>query len=428
MSQATLIRGGRIIDPSQGLDSVTDLFIRDGRIAGIGEAPPGFEAERTLDAKGRIVCPGLVDLQARLREPGQEHKGTIASETAAAAAGGITTLCCPPDTDPVIDNPAIAEQIRYRAGKAGLSRVLPLGALTAQLAGEHLAEMLALKESGCIAVTNASRPVANTLVLRRALEYAATLGLTVFISSEDPWLGGSGCLHEGQVSTRLGLPGIPECAEVIGVSRDLILIEKTGVRAHFNRLSTARAVEMVAEARARGLPVTCDVTAHQLFLTEMDVGVFDSLCHVRPPLRTFRDRDGLRAALADGVITAVCSDHQPHDPDAKLAPFAETEPGISALDTLLPLVLRLAEERVLPLGEALARLTSGPASVLGTGLGTLQAGHSADVCIFDPEDWWQVGEETLVSRGKNTPLIGWELKGRVSQTLLEGRIVFERGK
>ncbi|SCZ61886.1 dihydroorotase [Thiohalomonas denitrificans] len=426
MSGAIHIRGGRLVDPSQNLDREADLFIRDGRMAGIGTAPPGFEAQRTINAAGRVVCPGLIDLQSRLREPGQEHKGTIASETAAAAASGITTLCCPPDTDPVIDNPAVAEQILYRAGKAGNSRVLPLGALTARLAGEHLAEMLALQESGCIAVSNASRPVHNTLVMRRALEYAATLGLTVFINSEDPWLGGHGCLHEGQVSTRLGLPGIPECAEVIGISRDLILVERTGVRAHFSRLSTARAVEMVAAARARGLPVTCDVTAHQLFLTEMDIGVFDSLCHVRPPLRTFRDRDGLRAALADGVITSVCSDHQPHDPDAKLAPFSDTEPGISALETLLPLLLRLADEKVLPRSDALARLTIGPAEVLGNGLGTLALDAPADVCIFDPEAWWQVSEETLVSRGKNTPLLGWELKGRVTHTLLEGRIVFER--
>lgn len=426
MRGAVLIRGGRLIDPSQALDSRADLYLQDGRILAVGEAPAGFEADRVIDATGRVVCPGLIDLQARLREPGQEHKGTIASETAAAAAGGITTLCCPPDTDPVIDSPAVSEQILRRAGRAGFSRVLPIGALTEGLEGEHLAEMLALKESGCVAVSNASRPIANTLVMRRALEYAATLGLTVFFNSEDPWLGGSGCLHEGQVSTRLGLPGVPACAEVIGVARDLILIEQTGVRAHFNRLSSARAVEMIAEARARGLPVTCDVTAHHLFLTEMDVGIFDSLCHVRPPLRTLRDRDGLRAALADGVITAICSDHQPHDRDAKLAPFAATEPGISALDTLLPLILRLADEKVLPLMEALAKVTSGPAAILDRGFASLREGAPADICIYDPEAWWQVEEATLVSRGKNTPLLGWELKGRVTHTLLEGRIVFER--
>lgn len=420
-----LIRGGRLIDPSRDNDAVTDLAITDGLVTAVGSIPGDFVADRTIDATDRLVLPGLVDLQARLREPGYEHKGTIASETAAAAAGGVTTLCCPPDSNPVLDNPAVAELIRHRAEEAGQCRVLPIGALTRGLAGEHLSEMRALREAGCVAVSNSPQPVANTLVMRRALEYAATLGLTVLFDSEDPWLG-AGCMHEGQVSTRLGLPGVPECAEVIGVARDLVLIQQTGVRAHFSRLSSARAVELVAEAKQRGLPVTCDVSAHQLFLTELDVEPYNALCHVRPPLRTQRDRDALRAAVAEGVITAICSDHQPHDRDAKLAPFAATEPGIAGVETLLPLVLRLVEEGVMPLGQAIARVTQGPAAVLQRPFGSLQAGVPADICIVDPEQWWNVSEQALLSRGKNTPFLGWELKGRVTHTLFEGRVVFER--
>ena len=420
----TVIRGGRIIDPANQLDAIADLYITDGRIAAIGDVPAAFQETESIDASGRIVCPGLIDLQARLREPGQKHKGSIASETAAAAASGITTLCCAPDTRPVIDSPAVAEQIIRRAEAAGKARVLPIGALTQGLQGEQLASMQALHAAGCVVMGNARHAVSSTLVQRRALEYAATLGLTVFINAEDPWLGAEGCVHEGPVSTRLGLAGIPECAEVIAISRDLMLIEQTGVRAHFGQLSSARAVEMIAEAKAKGLDVSADVSAHQLYLTEMDVGDFNSLCHVRPPLRSQRDRDGLRQALADGVINAVCSDHQPHDRDAKLAPFAATEPGISALETLLPLTLRLVAEGVMSLNDAISRLTSEPARILGIEAGRLNPGSIADICIFDAEQHWSVSEDKLVSSGKNTPFLGWEMVGRVSHTLLEGRQVY----
>ncbi len=419
------IRGGRLIDPANNIDAQQDIYISEGRIAAIGIAPEGFVAEQEIDASGHIVCPGLIDLQARLREPGQKHKGTIASESRAAASAGITTLCCPPDTRPVIDTPAVAEQIRHRATEAGLARVLPIGALTQGLEGQQLSSMQALQSAGCIVIGNARHAIASTLIQRRALEYASTLGLTVFFNSEDPWLGADGCIHEGALSTRLGLAGIPECAEVIAVGRDLMLVEQTGVRAHFGQLSTARAIDMITEACAKGLPVSADVSAHQLFLTEMDVAEFDSACHVRPPLRSQRDRDRLRAAVAEGAISAICSDHQPHDRDAKLAPFASTEPGISALETLLPLTLRLVEEKVLGLNEAIARLTSGPAAILGLNSGQLGIGALADICIFDPKHHWRVEEQQLLSHGKNTPFLGWELSGKASTTLLEGRIVYQ---
>lgn len=418
------IHGGRVIDPANKIDEVLDVFVADGQIVALGRAPDGFEAERELDATNRIVCPGLVDMQARLREPGQEHKATIASETRAAAAGGITTLCCPPDTHPVIDTTAVAELIRQRAEEAGFVRVVPLGALTQGLAGTKISEMSDLRRAGCVGVSNGLAPVTDAQVMRRALEYAATHNLTVFLYAEDPWLAKGGCAHEGPVSTRLGLTGIPESAETVAVARDLMLIEQTGVRAHFCHLSTARAVQLVSRAQYDGLPITADVTAHHLHLTQMDLGQFNAQCHVRPPLRTERDRDALRQGLRRGIIGAICSDHQPHDADAKLAPFAETEPGLSGLETLLPLALRLAED-ALPLSDLIAALTVRPARILGLDAGTLRVGAAADLCIFDPERYWTVSETELLSRGRNTPFLGWELKGKVTQTLLGGRLVYE---
>ncbi len=418
------IRNGRLIDPAHQVDATTDLFVVDGRIAGIGQPPEGFQADRVIDARDRIVCPGLIDLCARLREPGQEHKATIASETAAAAGGGVTTLVCPPDTDPVIDEPAVVELIRRRAKAAGQARVLILGALTHRLRGERLAEMAALQEAGCVGVGDGGRPVASTRVLRRALEYAATFGLTVFLTPLDPALG-HGVAHEGQVATRMGLAGIPAAAETGVIARDLELIRDLGVRVHFGRLSCARSVELVARAQAEGLPVTADVAVHQLHLTEIDLAGFDSRCHVLPPLRGLRDRDALRTGLASGVVGALCSDHHPHEPDAKQAPFGDTEPGISGLDTLLALSLRLAWDELLPLSALIERLTWGPARILGLKSGHLGVGAPADVCVFDPEADWRVEPDRLRSRGQNSPFLGWELRGRVTHTLLEGRVVYE---
>jgi dihydroorotase len=424
-----VIQGGHVIDPANQIDAQKDIYIDDeGFVVGVGPVPDGFKPQQTLDARGKIVCPGLVDLRARLREPGLEYKATIESETRAAVAAGITTLCCPPDTNPVIDTPAMAQMIQHRAWRFGLAFIHPLGALTRGLEGQHLADMNALDDAGCVGFSNALLPVTDTLVMRRALEYAASFDLTVFLHSEDPWLHGPGCVHEGEVSTRLGLPGIPEAAETVGVARDLALIEQTGCRAHFCSLSSARAVAMITAAQKQGLPVSADVTAHHLHLTEHDIGFFNTQCHVLPPLRAIRDRDGLRAALKSGVIAAICSDHQPHEPDAKLAPFAEAEPGISGLETLLPLTLRLVEEKLLSLSEALALLTSQPADILGIDAGHLGVGATADVCVFDPKLNWTLTPEKLVSRGRNTPFLGQEFRGRVTHTLVGGEIVFELGK
>ncbi len=422
-----LITHGHLIDPANKIDKQADIAIDDNRILACDNIPANFHADETIDAHGQIVCPGLIDLSARLCEPGAEHKGTIASETRAAAASGITTLCVPPDTDPIIDTPAVSELIQQKAGAAGFARVVTLGALTRQLKGEQLAEMLKLQQDGsCVGVSNARQPLKNALIMRRAMEYAASCGLTVFLYADDPGLSGQGCVHEGAVSTRLGLPGIPESAETVAVARELMLIEQTEVHAHFCHLSCAHSVQMIARAQHDGLPVTMDVAAHQLFLTDMDVGYFDSRCHVLPPLRSQRDRDALRNGLGNGHITAICSTHQPHDADAKLAPFAETEPGISALETLLPLSLRLVQDGLLSLPDLIAKLTSEPARILGLNRGHLAPGALADICIFDPRQHWRVDPAEFVSAGKNSPFTGWELRGKVTHTLMDGRIVYRQ--
>ena len=421
-----LIKNGRVIDPANSIDKVTNVYIADGKISAVTDTLDGFTPDQEIDASNQLVCPGLVDLSARLREPGMEHKATIASETRAAAAAGITSLLTPPDTDPIIDTPAVAKLIREKAEDAGFARVYSLGAATQALRGEHISEMAALKAAGCVGISNALTPIKNPLVMKRIMEYAATFDLTLFLFAEDPSLRHSGCVHEGAISTRLGLPGIPEAAETVAVARDLALIADTGVHAHFCHISTVKALQMITRAQFEGLPVTVDVAAHQLFLTDMDVGEFDSQCHVRPPLRSQRDMQGLREGVCKGSISAICSDHQPHEADAKLNPFRETAPGISALETLLPLTLRLVEETGISLSEAISRVTEEPASVINIDAGTLSIRANADVIIIDPQQYWNVTPENLLSRGHNTPFRDWEMKGRVTHTLLAGNIVFSR--
>lgn len=413
-----------MIDPAHGVDRQADLYVADGRIVALGQAPSDFREELEIDASGKLVCPGLVDLCARLREPGAEHKADIASETRAAVSAGITTLCMPPDTDPAIDEPAVVELIRTRNAAAGsLCRIVTVGALTRGLEGTLLSEMATLREAGCVAVGNALRPIENTLVLRRALEYAATYDLTVFMTPRDPWLYQGGCVHEGAVATRLGLPGIPAAAETAALARDLALVEEVGVRAHFGRISTARGVELLRGAVASGLQVTADTAAHQLHLCEEAVAGFDSDCRVDPPLRTAADRAALCSAVREGTLSALCSDHQPHDADAKEQPFCATEPGISGLETLLPLTLALARRGELSLMVAIERLTAGPARVLGLDLGHLGIGAAADLCVVDVDSSYRLDGERMLSRGRNSPFKGATLQGRVEWTLLEGRVV-----
>jgi len=421
------IKSGRVLDPTEGVDSIQDIFVAAGRIVALDASPDGFLPDLVIDAGNCIVCPGLIEISARVREPGQEHKATIASESLAAAAGGITTLCCPPDTLPVIDTPAVTELIRLRAETTGMTRIVTLGALTQGLAGEQLSEMAALQKAGCVGVSNALQPLANPLILRRAMEYAATFGLTVFLHANDHWLSNGGCAHEGRIATRMGLPAIPEAAETAAVAHDLALIQQTGVRAHFCHLTSQRAVRMIARAQYDGLPVSADVAIPYLYLSEFDISDFNTQCHLIPPLRTVEDRQGLREALHHGTLSALSSDHQPHEPDAKQGPFPATEPGISGLDTLLPMALQLVYEKVLPLPDLLHRLTRGPAEILGLPGGTLAVGATADICIFDPERTWMLSAQTMRSYGHNTPFMGWEMKGQVVHTLLAGQPVFSSG-
>jgi dihydroorotase len=343
------ILGARVIDPSSGLDQITDIHVEACKIVALGAAPAGFTAVETINANGLVAAPGLVDLNVALREPGYSRKGSIASETRAAAAGGVTSLCCPPKTKPVLDTSAVAELILDRAREAGNTKVFPIGALSKGLDGEQLAELVALRDAGCVAFGNGLESFRNTRTLCRALEYAATFDLTVIFNSQDHDLADGGLAHEGAVASFLGLPGIPETAETVALARDLLLVEQTGVRAHFSQLTSARGVALIAQAQARGLKVTADVALYQLILTDEALIDFSSLYHVQPPLRTRADRDGLREAVKSGVISAISSHHQPHERDAKLAPFGATEPGISSVELLLPLAITLVEDGLLDL-------------------------------------------------------------------------------
>jgi dihydroorotase len=419
----TRIAEGRVLDPASGFDSVTDVWVEDERIVAVGAAPAGFAAEHTVIAKGLVVAPGLIDLCARLREPGNEFKNALASEMHAAVAGGVTSLVCAPDTEPVLDEPGLVEMLRYRAKNLRGPRVFPAGALTEGLRGERLTEMAELRGHGCVAFSQADAPLDDTQVLMRALQYAATHGFTVVLRPQDSWLARGGVAHEGQVAARLGLPPIPSEAETIALMRILELVRLTGARVHLARLSAARSLDLVRAAKAEGLSVSADVSAHHLHLTEMDIGFFDGQCHVVPPFRAERDRAALRAALKDGTLDAVCSDHAPVDEDEKALPFAEATPGNTAVELLLPLTLKWAREEGVALIDALARLTSGPARALNMGYGRLQAGAAADLTLIDPDEFWAVNAAALLSQGKNTPFIGYELQGRVRATMVAGRMV-----
>ena len=414
------IRNARIIDPASGRDGVGDLHIADGKISEEFSKP-----DRVIDAKGLVAAPGFIDLAARLREPGFEYKATLESELEAALAGGVTSLACPPDTDPPLDEPGLVDMLRRRAKALSRARVYPIGALTAKLEGERLTEMAQLAEAGCVAFSQANMPLANTQVLWRALQYAATFGFPVWLRPEDAWLAKDGVAHDGELATRLGLPGIPSFAETIALATMLELVRATRARVHFCRLSTAGAVDMMRIAKREGLPVTCDVAIHHLHLSDRDLGYFDPNCRLEPPLRSPRDRDALARGLEEQTIDCVCSDHTPVDDDGKHLPFAEAEPGATGLELLLPLTLKWGEARKLPLAKSLARITCNAAQVLGVSSGRLAAGAPADVAIFDPQATLRVVPEMLKSQGKHTPFAGHELAGRVRYTLVAGNVVYQ---
>ena len=415
----SVIRNGRIIDPATNRDEIADLYFDDGEILGTFTADESL-VEREIDASGLIVCPGLIDINAKIGEREFNSPTALQSELKAALSGGITTVCVQPDTVPVIDTPAMAHMVRDSAQQHDSVQVVPLGALTTGLQGEALTNMAALKDAGCVGVSNARKAIHNTLLMRRAMQYAATFDMTVFIHSQDAWLTGKGCVHEGAMSTRLGLSAIPEAAETVAIARDLALVSTTGVRAHFSQLSCARSVEMIAESKQRGINISSDVAVHNLHLTEFDIRGFNTLCHVLPPLRQESDLNGLREGIKNGTIEVICSDHQPCGKDDKLAPFIQTKPGISGLETLLPLTLKLVDDGVLSLRQAIACLTSNPAAALGLKLGTLKEGTPADICIFDPKKSWEFDPEQMLSSGKNNPFGGWQMHGKVVHTIVNG--------
>ena len=419
------ISGGHLIDAASGLDRIDDLHIAHGRIAAVGAAPQGFHAERVIDARGLTVCPGLVDLSARLREPGFEYKATLESEMLAALAGGVTRIVCPPDTDPVLDEPGLVEMLKHRARSINQAHLYPLGALTVGLKGEVLTEMAELAEAGCVGFSQANVALVDTQVLARAMQYARTFGFTVWLQPQDAYLARGGVAHSGPVSGRLGLSGVPVTAETVALHTLFELIRGNGCRVHLCRISSAAGVALLRAARQEGLPVTADVAVHHLHLTDVDIGYFDSSCRVEPPFRSQRDRDALCAAVADGTIDAICSDHTPVDDDAKLLPFGEAEPGVTGLELLLPLTLSWARRHGVPLATALARITTDPERIAACGGGALAPGAPADVCVFNPAGAWVVSRSTLRSQGHHTPFANREVQGRVRWTVVGGRVVFE---
>jgi len=425
-----VIKGGRLLDPASGTDQTGNLYIAAGRIVGVGREPDGFESARTIEAAGKLVIPGLIDLAVRLREPGFEHRATLESEMQAALAGGVTSLVLPPDTEPALDEPGLVEMLKHRARQLHQANLYPLGAMTNRLEGKIITEMAELTEAGCVAFSQASLPLLDTGVLLRSMQYAKTYGYTLWLTPQEASLS-KGVAASGPFASRLGLVGVPEQAETIALHTLFELQKVTGTRLHICRLSSAAGIALVRQAKAQGLPVTCDVSLNHLHLTDLDIGFFDSNYRLDPPLRGQRDRDAIRAGLADGTIDAICSDHTPVDDDGKLMPFAEAEPGATGVELLFSLVVKWAQEEKLPLAQALGLITAGPAAILKAGApslpgcGTLSVGAPADIAIADADAAWTVGRDTLLSQSAHTPFVGYELPGKIIMTLVSGRSVWE---
>lgn len=409
-----LIRKGRVLDPNTGRDEVLDILIENGRLVRMGASldAPGAEL---FNAEGLLVVPGLVDTCVRLSD------NNVASETRAAASGGVTHMCALPDGNPIIDSTAVVRLLRERAMRAGFARVLPLAAMTQQLDGKQLAEMQTLKEAGCIGVSNAGRPIQDTLTFKRCLEYAATFDIPVMLRPQDAALSAGGCAHDGPVATRLGLPGIPAVAETLDLARALLLVEATGVRAHVHQLSSAASVQLVRDAKTKGLPVTADVSVHHLLLDESAISGFNSHCHIQPPLRSSTDREALLAGVVDGAIDAVCSQHTPVGSSGKQVPFPASKPGVSGVETLLPLLLHLVEENRLTLPRAIDVLTRGAANCLHQTIGHLETGRSASLCVIDTRSRRRPSED-WISSTRNSPWLDAVLPGVVRLTVCEGKV------
>jgi len=421
-----LIRNGRVIDPANGIDEVCDVWIRDGLIAGVGKFDG--DAEKTIDATGQIVCPGLIDMHVHLREPGEEWKEDIESGSRAAVAGGVTSICCMPNTGPHIDHAGIARQIIERSRQVGLCNVHPIGAVTKNLDGKELTEMRELSRSGCVAFSDDGMPIWHAGVMRKALEYAASFGYLVIQHAEEKQLTRGGAINEGWVSTQLGVSGMPTEGEDSMIARDIMLARRADARYHVAHISTRGAVDLVRRAKAEGLQVTAEAAPHHFALTEEEVLGFNADAKMSPPLRTETDRLAVIEGLRDGAIDVIATDHAPHHEDDKRCGLSCAAFGIVGLETVLSVSLGLVRNGVLSLSDMLAKLTSNPAELLGLDAGALSKGVAADVTIFDPEATWVVNRNKLVSKGKNTPWHGKEVTGQVTHTIKDGRIVFAGGE
>jgi dihydroorotase len=420
-----LISGGRVIDPSIGADQMMDIAVAAGRVVAVapyGQIPVDFYPRKTIDATGLWVLPGLVDLSARLREPGYEYRATLESEIEAAMAGGVTSLVCPPDTDPVLDEPGLIEMLKFKARQLNLSKVYPLGALTSGLKGQTLTEMAELTEAGCVGFSQAESPVRDLRVLLQAMKYASNFGLTVFLRPTEPDFSFGGVAHAGAYASRMGLSGIPVMAETIALQAYFELIRETGTRVHICRVSSAKGIDLIRQAKVEGLPITCDVSIYHVHLIDLDIGFFDPNAHLIPPLREQRDRDAIRMGLLDGTIDAICSDHTPVDDDAKLLPFAQSEAGATGLELLLALSFKWMREEDISPSRVVELLCSNPANIIKVQAGSLRLGMPADLCLFNPEQDWVVTNNSLISQGKHTPFSGFPMQGKVQLTMVNGNV------
>ncbi len=424
MSSRLIINGGRIVSPGAHTGQIADIAVADGKIVGINDVPEGFVPDQELDAAGHWVSAGFIDLSHSLRQPGLDHKATIASECLAAAKGGFTTICTPPTTSPINDSAALTNLISDQALLAAKVRVLPIGAMTKGLQGEQLSEMYALRQAGCIGVTNMRRPFKNNQILKRCLEYACSQDIKAFVCPQDAALAKDGCAHDGALASRLGLNGIPAIAEILSVAQWLILAEETEAQVHFSQISCARSVAMIADAKARGLQITADVAIANLVYTDAALAGYNPMYHVEPPLRSESDRQALLAGVHAGTIDAICSNHEPHESAAKQAPFAETASGMSQAELLWSQVAELIAQGELQQATAFRALTAGPAAAIGLDTGKLEVGAAADIVVLDSTSHWKVAEDRLVSRGKNTPLVGVSVQGAILYTLFGGTIVY----